>query len=79
MSSTHAKLFELLILSTDVPLCFNRFDFRNYYSVSHGICLLNDLMCYSKYHNSNMFIASVNAEKSFNFDLIWRDGMFSKL
>ena len=34
-------------------------------------------MCYSKYHNSNMFIASMDAEKC--FDSIWHDGMFYKL
>ena len=30
MSSTPTKLFELLILPSDVPLCFNQFGFRNY-------------------------------------------------
>ena len=77
MSSTLAKLFELLILPTDFPLCFNQFGFRNDYSVSHGICLLNDLICYSKYHNSNMFMVSMDAEKC--FDSIWHDDMLYRL
>ena len=74
MSSVFAKLFEILILPTDTPLCFNQFGFRNNYSVSHGLCLLNDLICYAKYHHSNMFVASLDAEKC--FDSLWHDGIF---
>lgn len=77
MSSVYSKLFELLTLPKDAPLCSNQFGFRNDYSVSHGICLLNDLICYSKYHRSNMFMASMDAEKC--FDSIWHDGLFDKL
>ena len=77
MSSVYAKLFELLTLPKDAPLCSNQFGFRNDYSVSHGVCLLNDLICYSKYHHSNMFMAGMDAEKC--FDSLWHDGMFHKL
>ena len=68
-SSTLAKFLELLILPKDVVLCNNQFGFRNDFSVSYGKCLLwclNDLICYSKYHNSNIFIASLDAEKCFD-------------
>jgi len=77
MSSILAELFELLILLTDIPLCFNQFGFGIDYSVSRGIYLLNDLTWYSKNHNSNLFIASMDAVKC--FDLIWHGCMFYKL
>ena len=73
MSSVFDKLFELLILPTDTPLCFNQFGFRNH-SVSHGLCLLNDLICYAQYHHSNMYVASLDAEKC--FDYLWHNGIF---
>ena len=40
-------------------------------NISHGICLLNYLICYSKYHHYNMFKASMDAEKC--FDSLWHD------
>ena len=46
-------------------------------SASRGISLLNDVMCYYNYRNSNMFLCSLDAEKC--FDSIWHDGLFFKL
>ena len=77
VSSVLAKLFEILILPENVPLCNNQFGFRAHYGVSHGLSLLNDLMCVSADHRSNMFICSLDAEKC--FDSIWHDGLFYKL
>ena len=77
VSSVFAKLFEILILPTDTDLCTNQFGFRADYSVSHGLSLLNDVLCYYKHHNSNIFLCSLDAEKC--FDSIWHDGMFYKL
>ncbi|KAK2146346.1 hypothetical protein LSH36_615g01009 [Paralvinella palmiformis] len=65
MSSTIAKLFKLLILPTDVPLCVS------ISSVSHGLCLLNDILCYSKNHHSNMFIGSMDSKNALiQFDMM---------
>ena len=55
----------------------NQFVFRAHYGVSHGLSLLNDLMCFSADHRSNMFICSLDAEKC--FDSIWHDGLLYKL
>ena len=77
LSSVFTKLFELLILPKCVPLCNNQFGFRANYGVSHGLSFLNDLMCFSADHRSNMFICSLDAEKC--FDSIWHDGLFYKL
>ena len=56
-----------------VPLCNNQFDFRAHKGVSHGLSLLNDLMCFSADHRFNMFICSLDAEQY--FDSIWHDGL----
>ena len=77
ISSVFSKLFEVLIFPCDVALCDNQYGFRADYSVSHGITLLNDVMCYCNYRNSNMFLCSLDAEKC--FDSIWHDGLFFKL
>ena len=58
-------------------MCNNQFGFRTGLSVSNGLTLLNDIICYSKYNNSNVNICSLDAEKC--FDSIWHDGLFYKL
>jgi len=77
VSSVLAKLFEILILPKDVHLCNNQFGFRADYGVSHGLNLLNDLMCFCAHKNSNMYVCSLDAEKC--FDSIWHAGLFYKL
>ena len=77
VSSVFSKLFELIIIPNDTPLCNNQFGFRTGLSVSNGLTLLNDIICYSKYNNSNVNICSLDAEKC--FDSIWHDGLFYKL
>ncbi len=74
VSSIFSKLLELLIFPSDVPLCNNQFGFRAGYDVYNGINLLNDIMCYNKHTDSNMFMCSLDAEKY--FDSIWHDGLF---
>ena len=39
--------------------------------------MLNDIICYNKYSNSNVNICSLVADKC--FDSIWHDGIFYKL
>ncbi len=77
VSSIFSKLFELIILPSNIPLCNNQFGFRSGYGVYNGLNLLNDIMCHSKYTGSNMFLCSLDAEKC--FDSIWHDGLFYKL
>jgi hypothetical protein len=77
VSSVFSKLLELIIIPNDAPLCDNQFGFRAGFSVSNGLNLLNDLICCSKYNNSNAYICSLDAEKC--FDSIWHDGLFHKL
>ena len=79
ISSVFTKLFEMLTLRDEegLPLSPNQYGFRNKYSVGHGITLLNDLMCYTKTTDSNMYLCSIDAEKC--FDTIWHAGLFNKL
>ena len=64
VSSIFSKLLKLIILPNDVPLQNNQFGFRAGYSVSNGINLLNDLICYNKYKGSNMYIYVVLTPKN---------------
>ena len=77
ISSVFSKLFELLIIPSEVPLCNNQFGFRAGYGVYNGLNMLNDLMCYCKGNDTNIFLCSLDAEKC--FDTIWHSGLFYKL
>ena len=77
ISTVFSKLFEVIIVPEDVPLCSNQFGFRPNYGVSHGLTLINDLICYNNHNKSNMCLCSLDAEKC--FDSIWHDGLFYKL
>ena len=77
VSSIFSKLLEMLLLPEDVPLARNQFGFRSGFSVSNGLSLLNDLMCYSKHNKSNMYICTLDAEKC--FDSIWHEELFYKI
>ena len=77
ISTVFSKLFEIIIVPDDVPLCSNQFGFRPNYGVSHGLTLINDLICYNNHNKSNMFLCSLDAEKC--FDSIWHNGLFYKL
>ncbi len=62
VSSIFSKLFELLIFPKEVSLCNNQFGSRAGYGVYNGLNLLNDVMCYCKYTDSNMFMCSLDVE-----------------
>ena len=77
LSSILSKLFEAIVSPTDVSLSCNQFGFRPGYCTSYGSALINDLMHYADYTESNMYLCSLDAEKC--FDSIWHDGLFYKL
>jgi len=79
VSSIFLKFFQLIVYSRarDISICNNQFGFRSGFGVYNGTCLLNDLMCNSKYTGSYMFICSLDTEKC--FDSIRHDGLFYKL
>ena len=56
ISAVFSKLFEIIIVPDYVPLCSNQFGFRPNYGVSHGLTLINDLICYNNPNNYNTFL-----------------------
>ena len=73
--SVLAKLFEILILPENVPLCNKKFGFRAQNGVSQGLTSLNPFLLITAL--INMFTCSLQAEKC--FDSIWNDGRFYEL
>ena len=52
----------MLISPKDITLCDNQFGFRSGCGVYNGLNLLNDLMCYCKHTDTNMFLCSLDVE-----------------
>ena len=65
------------MLSQRILHCRIQYGFRLGYCTSRGTSLLNDLIHYSSFMESNLLICSLDAEKC--FDSIWHDGLFYQL
>ena len=76
LSSTHAKMVELLLISDSV-ISNTQFGFRATRGTSFGCALLNDVIAYFQEQSSPVYICTLDAEKC--FDSVWHDGLLYKL
>ena len=76
LSSTFAKLTELLLLPND-DVHPNQYGFREGRSTSMAASFLQDIISFSKHQGSPLHVASLDAEKC--FDRIWHVGLMYKL
>lgn len=76
LSSTHAKLVELIMLPKD-SASPSQFGFRTGRGTTHATSLLNDVIYYFKDGGSPVYICSLDAEKC--FDKLWHDALMYKL
>ena len=58
VSSVFLKLLEIILLPNDVQLSHNQFGFRAGFSVSNGLTLLNDLMCFCTHYFDRNFTST---------------------
>ena len=76
LSSTHAKLIELLLIPED-RVCDSQFGFRKGRGTSQACSFVNDLSKCCNDKGSPLHICTQDAEKC--FDKIWHSGLFYKL
>ncbi len=76
LSSTHAKLVELLIMPDDLAHK-NQFGFRKSRGTSIACSLINDTIKCLNGQNSPAYVCALDAQKC--FDRIWHHGLFFKL
>ena len=76
ISSTFAKILELLILPPDSASA-TQYGFRPKRSTSHACTLLHDTIRVMNHGGSPVYVCALDAEKC--FDTIWHDGLFYKL
>ena len=77
ISSTFAKLTELLMVPNQDVICDTQYGFRQGGDTVSATAFMNDITCYFKDQGSPVYTCSLDAEKC--FDRIWHSGLFYKL
>jgi len=77
ISSTFAKLAELLMVPDQEEICDSQYGFREGRDTVSASAFFNDVLCHYKDQGSPVYACTLDAEKC--FDKIWHNGLFYKL